>query len=41
MVNNAAAEGLMVRGRTGPAYLDRHGEALSRRLDLVFAGLSG
>ena len=32
---------LMLRDGTGPAYLDRHGEALSRQLALVFAGLSG
>jgi hypothetical protein len=32
---------LMLRDGTGPAYLDRHGEALSRQLALVFGGLSG
>jgi hypothetical protein len=32
---------LILRDGTGPAYLDRHGEALSRQLAAVFAGLSG
>ena len=32
---------LMLCDGTGPAYLDRHGEALSRQLAPVFAGLSG
>jgi hypothetical protein len=32
---------LMLRDGTGPAYLDRYGEALARQLALIFAGLSG
>jgi hypothetical protein len=32
---------LMLRDGTGPAYLDRHGEALARQLAVVFAGLNG
>lgn len=32
---------LMLRDGTGPAYVDRYGEALARQLAVVFAGLSG
>jgi hypothetical protein len=32
---------LMLRDGTGPLYLDRHGEALSRQLARVYAELSG
>jgi hypothetical protein len=32
---------LMLRDGSGPAYLDRHGEALARQLAVVFAGLNG